>query len=81
MLPLPCVSWGKWSVIDYHKSVSNSLYNTLVHPWHCPILSRPNFLILDEPTNHLDLETVEALANALKKFKVSTKLFSYVHVD
>ena len=31
---------------------------------------RPNFLILDEPTNHLDVETVDALAKALTKFKV-----------
>ena len=28
---------------------------------------------MDEPTNHLDLETVEALAKALKKFKVCIK--------
>jgi ATP-binding cassette subfamily F protein 3 len=31
----------------------------------------PNFYILDEPTNHLDMETIEALAKALNKFKVS----------
>ena len=67
-------------MIDYQKSVSISLYNTLVHSWHCLILSRPNFLILDEPTNHLDLETVEALAKALKKFKVSTKC-DYFHMN
>ena len=30
----------------------------------------PNFLILDEPTNHLDIETIEALGNAILKFKV-----------
>uniref|UniRef100_A0A3P9HVB4 ATP-binding cassette, sub-family F (GCN20), member 3 n=1 Tax=Oryzias latipes TaxID=8090 RepID=A0A3P9HVB4_ORYLA len=30
----------------------------------------PNFYILDEPTNHLDMETIEALAKALNKFKV-----------
>ncbi|MGH0134260.1 UNVERIFIED_CONTAM: hypothetical protein FKN15_063191 [Acipenser sinensis] len=29
----------------------------------------PNFYILDEPTNHLDMETIEALAKALNKFK------------
>ena len=37
----------------------------------------PNFLILDEPTNHLDIETIEALGNAIKKFKVSTFLFIF----
>lgn len=31
----------------------------------------PNFYILDEPTNHLDMETIEALAKALNKFKVA----------
>ena len=37
---------------------------------HIPRTHRPNFLILDEPTNHLDVETVDALAKALTKFKV-----------
>lgn len=37
----------------------------------------PNFYILDEPTNHLDMETIEALAKALNKFKVSTKSLLY----
>lgn len=32
----------------------------------------PNFYILDEPTNHLDMETIEALAKALNKFKVNS---------
>ncbi len=30
----------------------------------------PNFLVLDEPTNHLDIQTIEALGNALIKYKV-----------
>lgn len=32
------------------------------------MLESPNLLILDEPTNHMDLETIEALANALKSY-------------
>lgn len=32
-------------------------------------LKRCNFLLLDEPTNHLDLESREALAKALLKYK------------
>ena len=32
------------------------------------MLESPNVLILDEPTNHMDLETIEALANALRKY-------------
>ena len=31
----------------------------------------PNFLILDEPTNHLDVQTIEALGNAILKYKAS----------
>lgn len=41
----------------------------------------PNFYILDEPTNHLDMETIEALAKALSKFKVGSfvyRLFLFV---
>lgn len=37
----------------------------------------PNFLILDEPTNHLDIETIEALGNAIKKFKGGVILVSH----
>jgi ATP-binding cassette subfamily F protein 3 len=33
------------------------------------ILQEHNVLILDEPTNHLDTETVEVLAEALKKYQ------------
>jgi len=37
----------------------------------------PNFLILDEPTNHLDIETIEALGNAILKFKGGVILVSH----
>ncbi|KAM9699179.1 LOW QUALITY PROTEIN: ATP-binding cassette sub-family F member 3 [Menidia menidia] len=37
----------------------------------------PNFYILDEPTNHLDMETIEALARALDKFKGGVVLVSH----
>nr|QTW43718.1 ABCF3 [Eurytemora affinis] len=37
----------------------------------------PNFLILDEPTNHLDIETIEALGNALIKYKGGVILVSH----
>lgn len=38
---------------------------------------RPNLLVLDEPTNHLDIETVEALGEALMKFKGGCLLVSH----
>ncbi len=38
------------------------------------LLGRPDILLLDEPTNHLDMETTEALAEALTRWK-GTVLF------
>ena len=32
------------------------------------MLKNPNVIVLDEPTNHMDLETIDALAKALKKY-------------
>lgn len=48
------------------------------------LLSRPDVLLLDEPTNHLDMETVEALAESLTRWK-GTIIFvshsrTFVHV-
>lgn len=53
-------------------SVISCLYGNYDVIVMSPCLScSPNFYILDEPTNHLDMETIEALAKALNKFKVS----------
>ena len=35
----------------------------------CSTWTRPHLMALDEPTNYLDLETVEALARALRNFR------------
>ncbi|XP_013413453.1 ATP-binding cassette sub-family F member 3-like [Lingula anatina] len=40
-------------------------------------MGNPNFFILDEPTNHLDMETIEALGNAINKFKGGVVLVSH----
>lgn len=41
------------------------------------MLSQPNVLILDEPTNHLDIETIEALASALREYEGTLILVSH----
>lgn len=40
-------------------------------------VTNPHFLVLDEPTNHLDVETVEALGEALNKYKGGLVLVSH----
>ena len=41
------------------------------------LLQEHNVLLLDEPTNHLDVETVEALASALKRYSGTVFVISH----
>lgn len=40
-------------------------------------MSTPHLLLLDEPTNHLDMESIDALADAIKKFPGGMVLVSH----
>ncbi|KAJ9462898.1 ABC transporter F family member 4 [Diplonema papillatum] len=43
----------------------------------CISLGRPSVLLLDEPTNHLDLESLEALADALRSVKAAVVVVTH----
>jgi ATP-binding cassette subfamily F protein 3 len=40
-------------------------------------MSNPHVLVLDEPTNHLDVDSIQALAIALREFKGGVAIVSH----
>ncbi|KAG1453597.1 hypothetical protein G6F56_007529 [Rhizopus delemar] len=38
---------------------------------------RPHIILLDEPTNHLDMESIDSLADAIKRFSGGVVLVSH----
>lgn len=71
-----CQSWsqahvsGCGSKQPKQQSRCRPSLNLFLYILRAVFSSSPNFYILDEPTNHLDMETIEALAKALNKFRV-----------
>ena len=49
------------------RTLSDGLRNRVVFSQLA--MENPHILLLDEPTNHLDMDSIDALANAIKEFE------------
>ncbi|KAG0261812.1 hypothetical protein BG011_000643 [Mortierella polycephala] len=71
---------GKYGLTGSHQTspighLSHGLQTRLVFAELA--LSHPHMLLLDEPTNHLDMESIDALADAIKTFTGGVVLVSH----
>ncbi|RCH89351.1 hypothetical protein CU097_006048 [Rhizopus azygosporus] len=71
---------GRYGLTGAHqtsliKTLSDGLKSRLVFA-ELAIL-RPHIILLDEPTNHLDMESIDSLADAIKRFSGGVVLVSH----
>uniref|UniRef100_A0ACB8FB56 Uncharacterized protein n=1 Tax=Sphaerodactylus townsendi TaxID=933632 RepID=A0ACB8FB56_9SAUR len=77
--PFPYViNHASWVIVGHRRKGSHFAVMIAFHVQRDDFNpDSPNFYILDEPTNHLDMETIEALAKALNKFRGGLMLVSH----
>ncbi|ODO09015.1 hypothetical protein I350_02611 [Cryptococcus amylolentus CBS 6273] len=71
---------GRFGITGAHqtnpiKQLSDGLKNRVV--FAILAMEHPHIILLDEPTNHLDMESIDALAKAIKEFEGGVVIVSH----